>query len=86
MENKNLALGKINFIMLAVSMLLVVVGFVMMSGDSSDASHYNPEIFNAMHTKVAPVISFIGFISIIPSILYRKNTSESNDEQVKEEA
>lgn len=71
MDKKDLALGKINFIMLAVSMLIVVIGFLLMTGSSSDATHYNPEIFNAMRTKVAPAVCFIGFISIIVSIMYR---------------
>lgn len=70
-EKKNLALGKINFIMLAVSMCIVIIGFIMMSGASSDANTYNPEIFSAMRTKVAPAVCFIGFISIIAGIMYR---------------
>lgn len=71
MEKKDLALGKVNFIMLAVSMLIVVIGFVMMSGASSDIDKFEPEIFNTMRTKVAPVICFIGFVSIIAGIMYR---------------
>lgn len=71
MEKKNLALGKVNFIMLAVSMIIVIIGFVLMSGASSDMEHFNPEIFNAMRTKVAPVICFIGFVSIIVGIMYK---------------
>lgn len=82
MDKKNLALGKVNFIMLAVSMIIVVVGFVMMSGAGSDTSQYNPEIFNAMRTKVAPVVCFIGFVSIIVGIMYRPKEND-NDNQVK---
>ena len=70
-EKKNLALGKINFIMLAISMVIVVIGFVMMSGASSDTTQYNPEIFSAMRIKVAPVVCFVGFVSIIVGIMYR---------------
>lgn len=71
MDKKNFALGKKNFIMLAISMIIVVIGFVLMSGASSDTTQYNPEIFNTMRTKVAPVICFIGFVSIIVGIMYR---------------
>ena len=70
-EKKNLALGKINFIMLAISMVIVVIGLVMMSGASSDTTQYNPEIFSAMRIKVAPVVCFVGFVSIIAGIMYR---------------
>ena len=71
MDKKNLALGKTNFIMLAVSMVIVVIGLVMMSGGSSDASSFNPDIFSTMRIKVAPVVCFIGFVSIIAGIMYR---------------
>lgn len=70
-NKKNLALGKVNFIMLAVSMVIVVIGFVLMSGSSSDVNNYNPEIFNATRTKVAPVVCLVGFVSIIIGIMYR---------------
>ena len=71
MEKKNLALGKVNFIMLAISMVIVVIGFVLMSGASSDTTKYDPEIFSTMRIKVAPVICFVGFVSIIAGIMYR---------------
>lgn len=77
MDNKkNLALGKVNFIMLAVSMVIVIIGFVLMSGSSSDVNQYNPEIFNATRTKVAPVVCLVGFLSIIAGIMYRPKNKE----------
>lgn len=79
MEKKDLALGKINFIMLAVSMVVVVIGFILMSGGSSDTTQYNPDIFSPMRTKVAPVICFIGFVSIIGSIMYRPKSAIKGD-------
>lgn len=77
MEKKNLALGKVNFIMLAISMVIVVIGFIMMSGSSSDVNKYDPDIFSPMRIKIAPVVCFIGFVSIIAGIMYRpKNKGE----------
>lgn len=69
MDKKNFAFGKINFILLAVSMLVVIVGLVLMSGGGTDDGSYNPEIFNAMRTKVAPVVTFVGFIAMIYAVL-----------------
>ena len=71
MDKKNLALGKVNFIMLTVSMVIVVIGFILMSGSSSTVDKYEPEIFSTMRTTVAPVVCFIGFVSIIAGIMYR---------------
>lgn len=69
MDKKNFAFGKINFVLLAVSMLVVIVGLVLMSGGGTDDGSYNPEIFNAMRTKVAPVVTFVGFIAMIYAVL-----------------
>ena len=71
MDKKQLAFGKTNFILLAVGMLIVVIGFIMMSGGGSDENVFDPSIFDAMHIKVAPVVTFLGFVSIIGAILYK---------------
>lgn len=69
MDKKNLAFDKTNFILLAVGMLVVIIGFVLMSGSGSTEHTYNPEIFSAMRIKVAPVVCFVGFISMIYAIV-----------------
>lgn len=69
MDKKNLAFGKLNFILLAASMLIVILGFILMSGGESTDTNYDPEIFNAMRIKVAPVICFVGFVSMIYAIV-----------------
>lgn len=71
MEKNNFALGKVNFIMLAVCMVVVIIGFVLMSGGESTPEAYDPEIFNAMRTKVAPVICLVGFLGMIVSVMYK---------------
>ena len=71
MDKKNLAFGKTNYILLAIGMAVVVIGFILMSGASSNETTFNPEIFSARRISVAPVVTFIGFISIIGAIIYR---------------
>lgn len=70
-DKKNYAFDRVNFIMIAVSMIIVLIGFVLMSGGGSDATHYDPEIFSTMRIKVAPVVCFIGFVSMILGIIRR---------------
>ena len=67
----NFAFSKINFILIGISMAIVVIGFLLMIGASSDETNFNAEIFSDMRVKVAPVICLVGFLMIIPSILYR---------------
>ena len=69
MDKKNFAFGKMNFILLAVSMVVVIIGFLLMSGGGSNETTYDPSIFDARHIKVAPVVCFIGFVSMIYAII-----------------
>ncbi len=70
MEKKNFAFQKANYILMAVSMVVVILGFILMSGGESTTEAYDPSIFNTLHVKVAPVVTFIGFIMMIFAIMY----------------
>lgn len=71
MNKNNFAFGKMNFILLGCSMLIVVLGFILMSGSSSDTEHFNEEIFSTTRTKIAPIVCLVGFLSIIGAIMYK---------------
>ena len=84
MDNSNLAFGRTNFILLAIGLAVVVVGFILMSGGSTTEEMFNPAIFDARRIKVAPVVTFIGFVSIIVAIVY-KDKSNNKEENRKED-
>ncbi|MCI7119216.1 DUF3098 domain-containing protein [Prevotella sp.] len=69
MDKRNLAFDKTNFIILAVGMLVVILGFILMSGAGSDETVFDNDIFSVRRIKVAPVVCFVGFISIIYAII-----------------
>ena len=69
MDKKNLAFDKMNYILLAVGMAVVVLGFILMSGGSSDETAYNPDIFSVRRIKVAPVVCRLGFVSMIYAVI-----------------
>lgn len=73
---RNLAFGRTNFILLGISMALVIIGFILMGGDSSTAKAFNPDIFSAMRIKVAPIVCLFGFLSMIIAVLYRKKDKD----------
>lgn len=77
MDKKNFAFDKTNFILLAVGVAVVILGFILMGGAGSTENTFNPAIFSAMRIKVAPVVCFVGFISIIYAII-RKPKDENN--------
>ena len=77
MDKRNLAFGKTNFILLAIGVAVVILGFILMSGRTSTETVFDPDIFSARHITIAPIVTFIGFISIIGAILYQpKETKE----------
>ena len=76
MDKKNFAFDKVNFILLAAGMLVVILGFVLMAGGGSTDEAYDPEIFSAMHIKVAPVMCFIGFVSMVYAIVRKPKDTD----------
>ena len=65
MDKKNFAFDKVNFILLAVGMCVVILGFILMSGGGSTETTFDENIFSPLRIKVAPVVCFVGFMSII---------------------
>ncbi len=69
MDKRNYAFDKVNFILIAVGMLVVILGFILMSGGGSDETTFSADIFSVRRVKVAPVVCFLGFVSIIYAII-----------------
>jgi len=76
---KNFAFTKINYILLLVGFVIIVIGFILMSGDATTEEAFNPDIFNDMRTKVAPMVCLFGFLFEIVAILWpAKKTEQTN--------
>ena len=69
MDKKDLAFDKVNFILLAVSMVIVVLGFLLMVGPSSTDTMFEPDIFSVRRTKIAPVVCLFGFVFMIYAVV-----------------
>lgn len=83
MDKRNFALDRINYIMLAVSAAIAIIGLVLMSGSGSTVEKYDPEIFSAVRIKVAPVVTFIGFVAVIFSVMRKPKDSGETPEEKK---
>ena len=72
-----------NFILLAVGMLVVIIGFVLMGGGASTQEAYNPDIYSVRRIKVAPVVCLIGFVSMIYAVVHKpKEVEERKTEEL----
>jgi hypothetical protein len=63
-------LPKLNLILMAVSVIIIVLGFALMAGEPS-GEVYNPDIFSFRRITVGPMISLFGFVCMIFAILFR---------------
>ena len=64
-------LPKINAILIAISLVVVVIGFALMVGEPSGATEHNPDIFSFRRITIGPMIALFGFLAMIVAILYK---------------
>ncbi len=69
--NHAFAFGKTNFVLLAAGVVVVLVGLFMMAGGHSEGTVFDQSIFSTTRIKVAPVVTLIGFVSIIFAIMVK---------------
>ena len=68
-SEKQFLFGKRNYILILVSLSVVTLGFILMSGGGSDnPDFFNTEIFNFRRIRLAPTMVIIGFGIAILSI------------------
>lgn len=70
-QNKGFALGKENYMLLAIGFAIIVIGFMLMiGGRADDPKVFNPdEIFSFRRITLAPIVVFGGFIFEIWAIM-----------------
>lgn len=74
-----LCLGKLNFIIMGISALLILVGFIMTAGPASTPEHFNPEVFSDMRVVYGPNVCFFGYLLMIVGISVKgKKEKEMN--------
>lgn len=71
MDRKDFAFGKLNYIICAISVLVIIIGFLLMTGKASTIEGgFEPEIFSTRRIVVAPMVCFVGFLLMIVGILF----------------
>ena len=72
MSGKDFLFNKRRYRILFISIFIIGLGFVIMSGgESVDPDIFNDEIYNFRRIRVAPLMVVLGFILCIFSILYK---------------
>ena len=70
MKKKNFLFNKNRYRLLVLSILVIGIGFLLMSGGASDNPEiFSDEIYNFRRIRLAPLIVIIGFTLCIFTIL-----------------
>ena len=62
--------SRTNIIMMACCLVLIILGFILMSGAPSTIDRFNPDIFSVRRIVVGPTLSFLGFLLMAFAIIY----------------
>ena len=66
---------------MGASLLLILIGFILMSGgQSEDPTAFSPEIFSSRRIVVAPIVCLSGFILMIYAILVKPTQAKKEEE------
>jgi len=75
MKKKDFLFDKSRYRLLILSILVIGVGFLIMSGGASDDPEiFSDKIYNFRRIRLAPLIVILGFTLCIFSILKKPNT------------
>ena len=66
------AFGKVNYIIMVGGLVLLALGYLLLSGGGSDDPNvFNPAMFDTRRLFVAPVLIVLGFVAEIVAIMYK---------------
>lgn len=72
MSQNSFLFDKTNYLLFAVGLALILLGFILMAGGGSeDPNVYNEALFNARRITWAPLLIVLGFVVEVFAILRR---------------
>lgn len=73
-DQKQFAFQKANYIIMLIGILILIIGFFIMSSDSQ------PHGFGFMGLTLGPIVVMLGFLVEFVAILYKPKKSDSPSE------
>jgi hypothetical protein len=70
--NEVFLFNKRNYLIMAVGVIFIALGFILMAGGGSDDPNvFNEEIYNFRRIRLAPTLVLIGFAIEVYAVLYK---------------
>lgn len=70
---------KMNYILMGVGALLLLIGYICLSGGDVPDNVFDGEIFNTRRIVVAPILIFLGLVVEIVAIMWHPKASENEN-------
>lgn len=79
--NSGFAFGRMNYILLIAGLMILVLGYSLMSGGGSpDPNLFNEEeLFSARRITLAPIVVLFGYVFVGYAIMYKVKERKSGD-------
>ena len=71
---------KMNYILMGVGALLLLIGYICLSGGDVPDDVFDGEIFNTRRIVVAPILIFLGLATEIVAIMWHPKASKADNE------
>lgn len=59
-------------IILLIACMLIIIGYLLMSGDGTTEQAFNSDVFSTRRIVVAPMLCLAGYLLVVVGILRRK--------------
>lgn len=80
MDKKKFAFTRTNYILIAVGMAVIIIGLLLMTGPNSTEEQFVEDIFSVRRIKVSPIVTLVGFLTIIAAIMYKPGQEKTEDD------
>lgn len=76
-----MSFGKMNYVLMVVGALVIVLGFILMSGGAEHtATEFDESIYSFRRITLAPIVVILGFIVVGLGIMLRFKRKEANND------
>lgn len=73
MKETKTVFGRRNYFILLAGSILIVAGCILMSGEGSTPTAYQPDIFSRVRISIAPMVCLSGYLLNTFGVLYRQS-------------
>ena len=79
-DNRPPLFRKMNYILMGVGALILLIGYICLSGGKVPDDVFDGEIFNTRRIVVAPILIFLGLLTDIVAIMWHPKADQTESD------